>query len=87
MLQGRAGRKGCNVDGGLPKGTECSKVHFVGWVVAACDPGLVLLHKEAHAMDDVNTDVNNVVLGDGMLGEIGKRSSLEQAPDKEFKPP
>ncbi len=86
MLHGRGGHEGRNVDGGLPKGTECGKVHGVGWVLAKRDPGLVLLHKEARAMDYANTNVNDVIVGDGMLGKVGKRSSLEQARDKEFKP-
>ncbi len=77
MLQGRSGRKGRNVDGGLPKGTECSKVHVIGWVIATHDPGLVLLRKEASLMDDANANVNNVIVGNGMLGEVGKCSSSE----------
>ncbi len=75
MLQGRGGREGCNVDGSLQKGTECGKVHCVGWVIATCDPGLVLLRKEAPAMEDTNTYVNNVIIGEGMLGKVGKHSS------------
>jgi hypothetical protein len=61
MLQGRGGREGRNVDGGLLKDTEYGKVHCVDWVVAARDPGLVPLCKEACAMDDMNTNVNNVL--------------------------
>jgi hypothetical protein len=72
VLQGQGRNEGCNVDGSLPKGTECGKVHCVGWVVAARDPGLIFFHKEAHAMDDTNTDVNDVIVRDGMLGEVGK---------------
>ncbi len=51
-----------------PKSTECSKVYCVGWVVAAPDPGLVFFHKEVRAMDDMNTNVNDVIVRDGMLG-------------------
>ncbi len=72
MLQGRGGRKGQNVDGGLPKGTECSKVHVIGWVIAACDSGLVLLCKEASTIDDANVNVNDVIIRNGMLGKVGK---------------
>ncbi len=65
---------------------DFGKVHCVGWVVAVRDPGLVLLRKEAHAMDDANTNANNAVLGDGILGNVGKLCSLEQARNKEFEP-
>ena len=37
-------------------------------------------------MDDVHADVNNVIVGNEMLGEVGKCSSPEQARSKEFKP-
>jgi hypothetical protein len=37
-------------------------------------------------MDDANGDVNDVIVGNGMLGKVGKCSSPEQAWDKEFKP-
>ncbi len=77
MLQVRGGREGRNVDGVLPKRMECGKVHVIGWVIAAHDPGLVLLHKEAPFMDDVNADVNDVIIGNGMLGKVGKCSSQE----------
>jgi hypothetical protein len=50
------------------------------------DLGLVFLCKEATLVDDVNTDVNDVIVGDEMLGKAGKHSSLEQALDKEFDP-
>ncbi len=86
MLQGRGGCEGCNVDGGLPKGMECGKVHVMGWVVAVHDPGLVFLCKEASLVDDANTNADDVIIRDGMLGKVGKRSSPEQACDKEFKP-
>ncbi len=72
MLQGWGGRERRNVDGSLPKGTECGKVHVVGWVIAARDPGLVLLCKKASSMDDTNADVNDVIVGNGMLGKVGK---------------
>ncbi len=65
---------------------ECGEVHCVGWAVAAHDPGLVLLHEKARAMDDANTNVDNVIIGDGMLGKVGKRCSPEQACNKELKP-
>ncbi len=77
MLQGRGGHEGRNVDGGLPKGTECGKVHVVGWVIATCDLGLVLLRKEASLMDDANADVDDVIVGNGMLGKVGECSSPE----------
>ncbi len=77
MLQGRGGHEGCNVDDGLLKGTECGKVHVIGWVIAAHDLGFVLLHKEASSMDDANAYVNNVIIGNGMLGKVGKCSSPE----------
>jgi hypothetical protein len=85
MLQSRGGCEGHNVDSSLPKGTECSKVHVVGWVIAARDPGLVFLCNKASSVDDMNTNINNVILGDGMLGKVGKHCSSEQARDKEFK--
>jgi hypothetical protein len=84
MLQGWCGRERRNVDGGFPKGTERSKVHCVCQVVTACNPGLIFFHKEACAMYDLNTYVNNVIVGDGLLGEVGKQCSLEQACNKEF---
>ncbi len=77
MLQGRGGHEGCNVDGGLPKGTECSKVHVIGWVIAARDPGLVLIRKEASSMDEANANVDDVIIGNGMLGKVGECSSPE----------
>ncbi len=86
MLQGQGGREGHNVDVGLPKGTEWGKVDCVGWVIAVRGPGLVLLRKEASAMDDTNTNVNDVIVGDGMLGKVDKRCSLEQEHNKEFEP-
>ncbi len=67
-------------------GTECGKVHVVGWVITARDPGLIFLLKEASLVDDVNADVNNVIVGNEMLDKVGKCSSLEQVHDKEFKP-
>jgi hypothetical protein len=84
MLQGWGGCQGRNADGGLPKGKECGKVHIVGWVVAARDPGIVFFCKEACVVDDVSTDINDVIVRDGMLDEVGKRISLEQARNKEF---
>ncbi len=77
MLQGRGGREGCSVDGGLPNGMECGKVRVIGWVIAMHDPGLVLLCKEASSMDDLNANVNDVIVGNGMLGKVGKCSSTE----------
>ncbi len=63
------------------------KVHVVGWVIAARDSGLALLHKEASLMDDADVDVNYVMIRNGMLGKVGKRCSPEQARNKkEFKP-
>jgi hypothetical protein len=86
MLWGRGGHEERNVDGGFLNGMECGEVHCVGWAVAAHDPGLVLLHEKARAMDDANTNVDNVIIGDGMLGKVGKRCSPEQACNKELKP-
>ncbi len=86
MLQGWGGCEGRNVDGGLPKDTECNKVHVVGCVIAAHDPGLVSLWEEVSLMDDAKTNNNDVIVGDGMLGKVGKHSSPEQAHNKEFKP-
>ncbi len=88
VLQNRGGCEGCNcnVDSSLPKGTECGKVNGVSWVVTARDPGLVLLCKEARAMDDANTNVNDVIIGDGMLGKVGNCSSPELVRNKELKP-
>jgi hypothetical protein len=37
-------------------------------------------------MDDANANVNNVIVGDGMLGEDGKCCSPEQMRNKNFKP-
>ncbi len=85
VLRGQGGRERHNADNGSPKGTEHSKVHCVGWVVATRNPGLVFFRKEAHAMDDTNTDVDDVIVGNGMLGEVDKRCSPEQACDKEIK--
>jgi hypothetical protein len=65
---------------------ECGKVHVVGWVITARDPGLVLLCNEASSMDDANADVNDVIVGNGMLGKVDECSSPEQARDKEFEP-
>ncbi len=77
MLQGWGCREGRNVDSGFPKGTECGKVHVVGWVIVARDPGFVLLREEASPMDDANAYVDSVIVGNGMLGKVGKCSSLE----------
>ncbi len=33
-------------------------------------------------MDDMNTNVDNVIVGYGMLGKVGKRCSLEQVCNK-----
>jgi hypothetical protein len=33
-----------------------------------------------------NTDVNDVIIGNEMLGKVGKCSSPEQVRNKEFKP-
>jgi hypothetical protein len=62
MLRGRGGCEEHNVDGGLPKGTECGKVHVVGWVITTRDPVLVLLRKEASSIDDANADVSKMSL-------------------------
>jgi hypothetical protein len=59
------------------KGTECGKVHDVGCVIAAHDPGFVLLCKEASPMDDANAYVDYVIVRNGMLGKVGKCSSSE----------
>ncbi len=37
-------------------------------------------------MNDTNTNINNVIVGAGMLGKVGKRSSPEQVRNKEFEP-
>ncbi len=68
------------------KFNKCSKVHVVGWVIAAHDPGLVFLREEASLVDDANTNVDNIIVKDGMLGEVGERRSTEQARNKEFEP-
>ncbi len=34
------------------------------------DPGLVHLPNEARSIDAANTDVDNIIVGDGMLGEV-----------------
>jgi hypothetical protein len=53
--------------------------------VSLCENlGLVFFRKEACAMDDPNTNVNNVIVGDGMLGEVGKYCSPGEAHDKQF---
>jgi hypothetical protein len=85
VLQGWEGLEGRNIDGSLPKGMECGKVQVVGWVIAAHDPGFVILGKEASLVDDTNTNVHDVIICDGMLGVVGKRSSPEQVRNKEFK--
>ncbi len=77
MLRGRGGREGHNVDSGLPKGTKCSKIHVIDWVIAGHDPGFVLLRKEASPMDYANAYVDYIIVGNGMLGKVGKCSSLE----------
>ncbi len=68
-----------NVDGSFPKGTERGKVHHVSRGVAAWNPGLVFFCKETCAIDAMNTNVNNVIIGDGMLGKVGKHCSPEKA--------
>ncbi len=65
---------------------ECGKVHVVGWVISTRDPGLVFLNKEASSVDDGNTNVDNVIVRDGMLGKVDKGSSPEQAHSKELEP-
>ncbi len=40
--------------------------------------------KEANTMDDASAHVDNVIIGNGMLGNVGKCSSPEQACNKEF---
>jgi hypothetical protein len=77
VLQGRGSCGRSNVDGSFPKGTEHSKVHCAGWVVTARNPGLVFFRKEACAMDDTNTDISNVIVGNGMLGKVGDCCSSE----------
>ncbi len=84
MLRGRGGCEGCNVDGGPPKGMECSKVHVVGWVIAVPDPCPVFFREEASSVDDANANVGDVIVENGMLGEVGKCSSPEQVCNKEF---
>jgi hypothetical protein len=37
-------------------------------------------------MDDANTNVNDVIIGDGMLGKVGNCSSPELVRNKELKP-
>jgi hypothetical protein len=77
MLRGRGGYEGCNVDSSFPKETECGKVQVVGWVIATRESGFVLLRKEASLMDGVNAYVGYVIVGNWMLGEVGKCCSLE----------
>jgi hypothetical protein len=81
VVQGGDVHKRRNVDGGFPKARERGKVHCVGWLVAACNPGFVFFCKDACATNDTNTDVNDVIFRDGMLGKVGKRCSPEQAHD------
>ena len=52
------------------KETECGKAHQVVDIVAMCDPRLVFFGKEAGAMEDADPNVNDVVIGDGIFGEI-----------------
>ncbi len=82
VLQGWDGCEQRNVDGGFPKGMERGKVDCVGWGVVTCNPDLVFFCKEACAMDDMNADVDNVIVGDGVLGKVGKRCSPKQSGDK-----
>ena len=61
------------------KTVECCEVHGVVCVVASFDPHFAFFHKEASAMEDTNADINNVLVGDGMLGELGERRATEEA--------
>jgi hypothetical protein len=61
MLQGWGGRERRNVDGGFLKGTKCGKAICVYWFVAMCNPGLIFFPEEACAMDDTNTNINDVI--------------------------
>jgi len=58
---------------------ECCEVHGVVCVVASFDPHFAFFHKEASAMEDTNADINNVFVGDGMLGELDERRATEEA--------
>ncbi len=84
VLRGWDGSEQQNNDGGYPKGTERGEVHRVGRGVAAYNPGLVFFRKEACAMDDTNTNVNNVIIRDGMLGKVGKCCFPEKACNKQL---
>ena len=61
------------------------KTHRVGGVVATRDPRFVL-GKEAGAMKDMDADVDDVVIGDGIFGKICKGGTAKKACNKEFKP-
>jgi hypothetical protein len=37
-------------------------------------------------MEDMNADVNDVIVGNGMFDKVGKCSSPEQTCNKEFEP-
>ncbi len=69
-LQRWGGSERCDVHCHFPEGTECGKAHRVCGVIATRDPRLIFFGKEAGAMEDADPDVDNVVVGDGILGEI-----------------
>ena len=85
MLGRRGGRESGNVDSRLPETTERSKVHCIGGVVTMHDPCIVFFGKEAGTMKDVDADVNDVVVGDLILGKIEECGTRKVARDKELK--
>ena len=68
MLRRRGSCESGDVDCRFPEDTEGGEGHVVGGVVASRDPCFVFLGEEAGAMQDADADVDDVVVGDGILG-------------------
>ena len=70
MLRCWGGSECGDVHRRIPECTEGSKVHGVCGVVTSRDPCFIFFGKEAGAMEDADSDIDDVGVGDGILGEI-----------------
>ncbi len=64
MLACRDGGKRSNLDCFLPKCFEGDEVICFSGVVAMEDPCLVLFGEESHAVENMDTDVNRILVSD-----------------------
>ncbi len=70
MLRRWGGSERGDVHRRLPECTEGSEVHGVRGIVASHDPRFIFFSEEAGAMEDADSDIDDVGVGDGILGEI-----------------